>query len=145
MPSETKNDFLAVRFPASILEQLDQHGDNRSEAVRDSLARYFALLDAARRGLAGRFTEGECGLMLDVLNGICFPEASPLAENPLLSMEIGDVEAEVFAKWGADKSVLVEKLSALTATEQVALVDAVERWWRASKFGFTPQVGELLK
>ena len=141
----TESKTITMRLPQSLRQQAEARGEDLSSGLRDSLERYYALLARARRGLEGRFTVGERGLLLDAWNGMFPPEAALLAENNVVLLEAQDIPAEAFRKWSASREALLGELSTLTPLEQVALVDALERWWRASKFGFAPRVEDLLK
>jgi hypothetical protein len=137
-PDELKNK-LQLRVPT------ERTSDNRgglSEAIRESLDRYYALIDQARTGLEGKFTNAELGVIVDISNSTIF-EAHSL-EGILFNAQDCAPDG-TWEKWGADEKTLLSKLEALTLTEHAALVDACERWWRAIGHGFQPEIGQLLK
>lgn len=112
----------------------------RTILERDMPGRYEYLIDTARTSLKDRFTTGECGLMLDVCNGIMFESYSI----PLLAAEIADAEDEYYPKWGCDRAEILAKLRALTIVETFAVVDAIEAWWAATQEDQKRDPGKLL-
>jgi len=129
-------------IPPELDKELVAREGAFSEALRESLARYFALLAEERRTLAGRFTDGELGLILDLCNGTVL-EAHTMLGGILANCEDG--ETERYEYHNANRTELLPKLRALNPAEDAALVDAVERWWLAVGHGFQPEVGQLLK
>jgi hypothetical protein len=122
----------------------------RSTTINRSLDRYFAILDAARRRLAVLLDDQEMGLILDVLNGTLFAEpfSIQLVEHEIAdALTERDLLGEGYAeKWKVIGPELVGKLLGLTYPEQVALVDAVERWWNRVGAGESKlKPGEALK
>jgi hypothetical protein len=141
---------LSITMPPSTLAHVearqanpqDEQSTDRSATIAKSLDRYFYALSAARRGLRERFSAGEQGLLIDVLNGTLF--ASPCA--------IGFLEHEVAAalidgaaeRWHVDGAALMKKLKALSYVEKLALIDAAERWLHRAGRGEQPHAGEML-
>lgn len=122
-----KENVITVRFGNMLAAALDARGDNRAETIRRDLARYYDLLYRTRRDLAGRFSAGECGALVDANNGTIFEPWSI----PLLYTNVEDSEPDgLYEKWGIDGPGLVLKLQSLSLVEAHAIVDAVERWWR---------------
>ena len=79
-----------------------------------------------------RWTLGQLGLIADALNGTMVPDA--------VATSVGLVAAEVIdatrsapgqyaAKWGVDEDALTVALSRLSPAGDIALADAVARWW----------------
>ncbi len=134
--------FSISLFSDAVAEIEKREGD-RSSIVNTSLERYFAILSRARRRLADLLSDQEMGLILDVLNGTLFSDTISLQ---LVYGEIEDSLPDGYAeKWEVDGPALVEKLRTLTYPENVALVDAVERWWSRVAAGEQPGHGEALK
>jgi hypothetical protein len=123
---DTADVKLSLRVMGALAAQIGARGDV-SSAVRSGLERYYYWMDAALRSLAGQFSEGEQALLADVNNGTYW-EPATLA---LLSANVEDAELEYFAKWGADRDVMIEKLRGLTELQTAAVVDAIERFWHA--------------
>lgn len=114
-------DFIRARGEVSP-------GDNMSAVINASLERYAAVLAAGRRSLLDLLDESEMGLIIDALNNPMFREPSAISVITASIEDAIDMDAAA-AKWGVDDAALLEKLQGLTYAEQVALVDAVERWW----------------
>lgn len=149
MPGMTRR--IQVWFPEELQKQIlsrvptERVGERQtglSEAIRESLSRYYALIDQARQGLDGGFTNAELGVIVDISNGTAF-EAHSL--QGILFNAQDCAPDGTWEKWGADEATTLGKLRGLTLTEHAALVDACERWWRAVGHGFTPEIGQLLK
>jgi uncharacterized protein (DUF885 family) len=124
-------------------ERFEAKSIERSVVINKSLDRYFFILDQARRRLAELLTDGEIGLILDVLNGTLFAEPFSIQ---LVPAEIEDSFPDGYTqKWKVDGPALVMKLRGLSYAELVSLVDAVERWWNRVSAGEQPGHGEALK
>ncbi len=141
---------FSITMPPSTLEHVaarqanpqDEQSADRSSVIAKSLNRYFYALDSARRALRQRLSEGEQGLILDALNGTLFSEPFSVG---IIEHEIADAIADGYAeKWQVDGPALVEKLTALSYCEKLAIVDAAERWWNRVARGEQPAVGEML-
>jgi len=141
---------FSITMPPATLAQVearqanpqDEQSTDRSSTIAKSLDRYFYALAAARRGLRSRFSAGEQGLLLDVLNGALF--AAPCAAGFLeheVAVAVIDGGAE---KWQVDGPALIKKLKALHYCEKLALIDAAERWWNRVARGEQPAAGEML-
>jgi len=127
-------------LPDALLEQIKQRGE-KTESIRVALERYFYTIDRSRRSIQEVFTAEECSLILDTCNGTWF-EPHSLDGVPL---EIQDVEESRMEHWGVDRAGLLAKLQGLTLAQHAALVDAIERWWRAAGTGIQINPGDLLK
>jgi hypothetical protein len=94
------------------------------ETVRRDLTRYYFLLPRA----LPTFSDAEASLIVDALNGTIFhPETIGL-----LWAEIDEAvrNAGLAEKWRVDGAALVSRLRDLSFVEALAIVDAVERFWR---------------
>ena len=145
-----KTQRLSITIPAHTLAFVEarqarsgeEQSYDRSAVIAKSLDRYFYALSAARRGLRERFSAGEQALLLDVANGALF--ASPCAIN-FIEHEVAAALADGLAeKWQVDGPALIEKLTALSYAEKLALIDAAERWWNRSARGEQPEPAEML-
>ena len=141
---------FSITMPPRTLEHIaarqarlgEEQSYDRSSVIAKSLDRYFYALDSARRGLRERFSEGEQGLILDALNGTLFSEPFSVG---IIEHEIADAIADGYAeKWQCDGPALIEKLTALSYCEKLAIVDAAERWWHRTARGEHPEAGEML-
>jgi len=117
---------------AQIHESLDEWSTLRRQ--RDE-RRYRALLDGALAEV--RLTVPEASLICDALNGhgtlsmVERQESGRDADWAFWRASVADAVAQNGAdeKWGVDWPALGAKLAALTDVQQLAIADAVERWW----------------
>lgn len=117
--------------------------DNRSFVVNQQLKRYFDLLDQCRRDLRALLNDAECGLLLDVCNGVMF--ADPVSIRHLWGEVADAIKLDrVDQKWAVDGAALVEKLKGLSMGHLLAIVDSTELWWSRVSAGENPQPSELL-
>lgn len=143
---------LQTEFAPELLPRLARGGPYESPlgVLRRDLERYYESLARARRGgrsgpgLRGHFTGDEQALMCDVLNGTLFADTAAPGE---VWQEIEDaVRHDDYAeKWKVDGAALVAKLRDLTYTQNLALVDAVERFWSANGRGEAPDPRRILE
>ena len=132
---------LQAWFPEELLKQIAARGSDFSDSIRESLTRYYTLLNYERAQMKDRFTRGELGLILDVCNGtLCTGGMIPLG----VAANCEDAEAERYEYWQCDKTELLGKLNKLTTIQEAALVDAIERWWQATGHGFQLDIEQLL-
>lgn len=137
MPQKRLNFWL----PEELIQNLKARGE-MSNAVREGLARYYAMLDWERRQLQDKFTVGELSLLADICNGTMFTGGMlPLG----LLADAEDAEELYYEKWSCDRQELLEKLRGLTVCQEAALVDAIERFWEATVHVPNMNPGELLK
>jgi len=104
----------------------DPAGGGISEAIRESLARYYYLLGFERAKIQDTFTRGELSLMVDLCNGTLF---QPFTVINGVSANVADAEDFYFDKWKCDRKELLDKLDKLMPCQHFALVDAIERFW----------------
>lgn len=118
---------LSFSLPPDLVAELDARGDERSHTLTRHMERYLNILATSRRRLADQLNDQEIGLILDTLNGTLFSEPFSIS---MLPLQIRDaLDDHLDEKWQVDGPALVEKLKALSYADQVALVDAAERWW----------------
>lgn len=135
---------MTIRINAWVPDELHRHLNSRgsiSDAIRNSLGRYFYLLEISRVNISNKFTESELSLICDICNGTIW-EPHTIS---LLSANVEDAGPEMFVKWSVDQKKLMTKLSKLTSIETAALVDAVERFWAAVGTGMRVNPGDILK
>lgn len=107
-----------------------------SGRINQIAERYRFVLERTR--VAERFSEPEWNLLRDSLNGVWLQPAESIRG---LSIGVQDSIAldHLDRKWGVDGTALLAKLRALTVAEEVALVEAVEQWWRKEAPPLTPE------
>ncbi len=126
---------ITVRLPAEQFAELEARtGDERGEGLptvaQVAIGRY---LEVCRRELPRDLGEPEWNLIRDSLNGVWLQEEmggpSSIA---LLQAQIHDsiVLSGAAKGWKVDGEVLLGKISKWSYAQKVAVVDAVERWWR---------------
>lgn len=128
-----------LRMPDSLLAEVKRRGD-LSESLREGLARYYHLLERARASLREVLTDEELRMLADVNNGTLW-EPHMLC---LIALNAQDAEDGYYTKWGVKRSTLLKRLQALTPLECAALVDAIERFWRAAGTGMPVDPARLL-
>ena len=117
--------------PEEITREIRARGD-LSESLRECLGRYFYLLSRGRAELADVFTADELTALCAVANGTVF--APHNIEGLRWNIEGSEpgVEIQLTVE---QKSTLIAKLNAMPLHQHAALVDAVERFWRAISTG----------
>jgi hypothetical protein len=120
--------MISVRMPDEYLPKIECRGE-KATVIRESLDRYFLLLDRARIDLQDIFTDTELQLMADASNGVIY-EAWSI---PHMAMGIADSMSldNLGEKWGVNADQLLAKLKNLDAASSFALVDALERFWES--------------
>lgn len=114
----------ANRLPPLLRQQVRARGPALDIVPRD-LSRYYALLRRESRRIC--LTVNEALAICDALNGSRMDATSAA----FLWAEIADALPDgLAAKWDIDGPALVARLRALTPAQSLAIVDAVERWWR---------------
>ena len=115
----------------------------RSGTISEMIERYDYLMSSERRELATLFTPGECGLLCDVFNGTRFAEPFSIQ---MVGAEIEDSYQDGYAeKWGVDRAQMSAKMAGITRSQQIALVDAVERWWDNQSAGGVTEYTNLFR
>ena len=115
-----KTKRIQVRFfeGSDLVKQIESRGSDLSDSIRESLTRYYELLEGGREELKGRFSPEELAIVLRRIKGG--------------SEVTADME-------------LMRKLNKLSPVQNCALLDACERYWQAVTHGFTPEVSQLLE
>lgn len=116
--------------PAPIVDAaLANNGGGRglSHRLAQVSDRYLEALRRARASWPP-FSEAEWSLLRDAMNGTLHEPAAMIAA---LDQGIEDAIAldGLDAKWSVDGPALLAKLRGLDFMQEVALVEAVERWW----------------
>ena len=126
---------ITVRLDAAAFAELEARtGDERGEGLptvaQVAIGRY---LEVCRREVPRDLSEGEWNLIRDSLNGVWLQEEmggpSSIA---VIQAQIDDSMTLNGAarKWKVDGEVLLGKIAKWSYAQKVAVVDAVERWWR---------------
>ena len=102
--------------PPSISGRLATIGDRYREIIR-------------RTRVEARFGEAELNSLRDCCNGTWF-EPAQLIDGAILANFEDSAPDGLYEKWEIDGPAVAAKLRALTYPEQVALVEAIEQWWR---------------
>ena len=105
----------------------ERHGEITSHTINRALDRYYEIL--RRERIERQFSEAEWNALRDMLNGTLSEPASMCAGS--LAMGWADsLEDGIADKWGLDPAGMACKLQALTYPQELAVIEAVERWWR---------------
>lgn len=118
-----------VQFRDQIIESAlsarQSGGESPGMTACRDLDRYYTLL-ARALGMVS-LAPNEALAICDALNGSRMDATSAA----FLWAEIADALPDgLAAKWDIDGPALVARLRALTPAQSLAIVDAVERWWR---------------
>lgn len=115
---------LNIRAARGLDAELAARGDNLSEIALRDLRRHYSLIESSLREI--RLSEAEWNFLRDILNSSVRDEQ--LAH--YLHAEVADAGAEA-AQWGIDVRDLSGRLRTMCEAQRLAIVDAVDRWWRA--------------
>lgn len=133
MAKRTGTPPVWFRVGEELLPHLQQRARDDSSpalsaAAKTALERYIAIMEDERRRLD--LSEAEWHLIADATNGTIWEPYSI----PLLWAEIDDaIKLDgLDKKWAVDGPALVAKLRGLDLAGKVAIIDAVERFWRAA-------------
>jgi hypothetical protein len=112
----------------SLLERASPEMSPSTVALRD-LGRYYALLEAARRRLKGRFSARELEALAYALQGMALIEVPDLLYLAPATVEESVEHEDLCAMGGIeDCQGFLERVKALELAEVWALVDAVGRY-----------------
>jgi hypothetical protein len=128
---------LTVRVSERVMGDLEERaypGNPRGEVVRRDIYRYRMLVRQAAARLKAEkiFSGDEQALVIDALNGVIIDE--------YVQAVVGNVEDAIAldgldGKWEVERAAIIEKVHSLTPLEQVAVVEAAERFWAATARG----------
>jgi hypothetical protein len=125
-----KTETLSFRIDETLAGKIEARVSNWLESshavARRELERYYEVLQRELASIS--LTESEANLLCDVCNGTSF-EPIAFVGALYIQVEDGDELEGVGEKWGVDAKAFAEKLKALSFTQCLALVDAVERFW----------------
>ena len=120
---------LSITLDKETLEMVDaRDSGGRSATIRRMLGWYAAIVELERPELS----EGEWSAIRDVLNGT-FLAVEPGALRMMagaLAIEVDDALPDGLAeKWHVDGGALVTRLSEMSFSERVAVIDDAIRFW----------------
>ena len=107
-------------------------GDINSGRVNQVLDRYAEIL--RRERVEKMFSDAQWNALRDMLNGTLSEPAELIRGSLAMSWE-DSIEDGIAEKWDVDPQSMQQKLAALTYVQEVAIVEAVERWWRDQRDG----------
>ncbi len=135
---------IDVRLPDQLIDELvkrERPGfrGSMSAAVRESLERYFAIIQDGRRSIRDRFDECDCANLLSLSNGTV-TDSSSLRGLLWNAQDAADEDVP----YPDALPELRDKLAQLNIAEHAALVDACERWWDVHARGVRMEPSALL-
>lgn len=118
---------LSIYAGEPIQQALDGH-DNRSGRLNTVAERY---LDVVRRDCPA-LTEQEWCAVCDALNGHWWEGGDGGVGVRMAWASVSDADRldGLGAKWGVDAQALAARMQCMSAGEQVALAEVVERFWQ---------------
>ena len=133
---------LSISLPDNVTKELEiRSSGNISGTIAQQIERYTMSLFQARLKLRDVLTEAEMGLILDVLNGIFIVSPAYIIQ------EIADAVRydRSDEKWECDGEALIAKMAQFTYAENLAIVDAAERFWLEVSAGKNPSHQAMLR
>ena len=123
---------LSITLDASIVDELDERGKDRSDQIMQDLRRYYRLLAEGRRALHARFSTEKLSLILEACNGWTMDPEAP--SHLWIQVADGTRLKGLDTKWAVtDFPGLLRRLQELTWMESLAFADAIERFWQAKR------------
>ena len=136
---------LSISLPDNVMTELEvRSSGNISGTIAQQIERYTMSLFQARLGLREKLIDAEMGLILDVLNGTIFIDAFSPA---FIAQEIADAVRydKSDEKWECDGEALIAKMAKFSYAENLAIVDAAERFWLEVSAGKSPAHSAMLR
>ena len=115
--------LVSIRAAKGLDAELALRGDSLQEVALRDLRRYYTMLDSALREV--QLSTAEWDFLRDILNSTFRDENC--ARYLWAEVEDAGIEAE---KWGVDHRAFAARLRDLPEFTRLAIVDAVDRWWR---------------
>lgn len=116
--------MLHVRAANGLEQALSARGDSLNAVALRDLRRYYDALAIAERELG--LSQAEWNYLRDITNGTYLDEFIVT----MLPVEIEDADPECGEKWGVNPTDLAGRMRTLSHFHLLAIVDAIERWWR---------------
>lgn len=123
----TANDRVSIRL-ADLLAPVTartQAAESLGATTKRDLGRYYDLLERDLAVVAQALTTAEAMALCDLNNGTIWDSVTTTA----LWAQVADADQAQLDAWDVDREALTAKLRALTTSQALALVDALERWW----------------
>ena len=136
---------LSISLPDNVMTELEiRSSGNISGTIAQQIERYTMSLFQARLGLREKLSEPEMGLILDTLNGTMFIDTFSPA---FIIQEIADAVRydRSDEKWECDGEALIKKMAQFSYAENLAIVDAAERFWLEVSAGKSPTHKAMLR
>ncbi len=126
MPESPVITFRALPDFIDALKARGREGEPLGGIARNQIERYFYALQKSLEEVS--FTEAEAMLVVDACNGTWW---DPRTIDVLWAGVADACEIDhLDEKWHVDGPALVERLRRLTYAQCLAVVDAIERFWR---------------
>ena len=108
----------------------DDAGITTSKRVNVIGDRFAEIL--RRERVEKLLNEAEWNALRDMLRGVLSEPAAVIRGSLAMGWE-DSLEDGIAEKWDVDPSAMQNKLAALTFVQEVAVIEAVERWWRDAR------------
>ena len=128
---------IGVYLYPETSDGINKRGDNRSQTINRDLERLYYMYDRSIRETP--LEVGEACLLVDCLNG---SPTDPRSAGLLWASVEDSIALEgLDKKWGVDGQKLVGKIKNMNILQQMALVDAAERFWAKSEAWESTEAG----
>lgn len=117
--------MVALRASGALESELSSRGDSMNAVALRDLRRYYTSIEDTLCEF--HLSEDEWRFLRDILNGTLLDERTA----QYLWSEVEDADPETAEKWHVNQSDLVGRIRYAPAFTRLAIVDSVERWWRA--------------
>lgn len=124
--------------PDDLLAAIGARGETVSEGLREIVSRYLYLIERARAEIHDMFEPGELIVLDRMAMGTIFQPHTIEG----LAWNLEDAEPEAVVE--CDPPALLTKLRGLTPTHHAALVDALERYRRATALSPGVDISHIL-
>lgn len=137
-----------ITVPPGVAERLGRRGQATvTQAAQEALERYLELLEIGRAALRDRgFPADQLGALAAVSSATVWSahDLGPVSpDGNSIAAAVADEDPEVVGQY-TDRAGLLRRLRDLSAVEVAALIDALERYWRAVGTGMRVDAGGLL-
>lgn len=131
MPRSTEGTPVVQFRVGALAPTLAARGDELSLVAKRDLGRYYDVLDAELAEVAATLTVAEALALADACNGWL---ASEPFDYRALRLQVADALAlsGLAERYGIDGDRLLALIDGMTPTQQLGVLDAAERVWRAA-------------